>query len=98
MSAMVAQIVRTLQFAAVRALVMSFDLERIMRTAVAAAMGRYFSFGDGHGGTCSSINSRWLVAALGDGPATHKGASDRKIQPVTVKKRAITIFVPLASG
>ena len=56
-SAMRAQIVRTLQFATVRAFVMCFDLERIVRTAIAAAVGRYFSFGDGHGGTCSSINS-----------------------------------------
>jgi hypothetical protein len=54
MAAVRAQIVRTLQFAAVRALVMSFDLERIMRTAVAAAVGRYFPLGDGHGGTFSS--------------------------------------------
>jgi hypothetical protein len=51
-----AQVVRTLQFATVRALVMSFDLERIMRTTVAAAVGRYFSLGDGHLGTCSSNN------------------------------------------
>ena len=53
----VAQIVRTLEFTAVRALVMSFDLERIVCTAIAATVGRYFPLGDGHGGTCSSINS-----------------------------------------
>tara|TARA_Y100001001_G_scaffold33122_1_gene27510 strand:+ start:876 stop:1118 length:243 start_codon:yes stop_codon:yes gene_type:complete len=51
-----AQIVRTLEFTAVRALVMRFNLERIMRTAIAATVGRYFPLGDGHGGTCSSNN------------------------------------------
>ena len=55
-SAMRAQVVRPLEFAAVRALVMSFDLERIMRAAIAATVGRYFPLGDGHGGTCSSNN------------------------------------------
>ena len=51
-----AKVVRTLEFTAVRALVVSFDLERIVRTTVAAAVGRYFPLGDGHGGTCASNN------------------------------------------
>ena len=55
-SAVRAQIVRALEFAAVRALMMGLDLERIMCTAIAAAVGRYFPLGDGHGGTCSSNN------------------------------------------
>ena len=55
-SAMRAQVVRPLEFAAVRALVMSFDLERIVCTAITATVGRYFPLGDGHGGTCSSNN------------------------------------------
>src|SRR5690606_4426851 len=68
-----AEVVRTLQLAAVRAFVECLDLQRIVRTAVAAAMGRYFSLGDSHCGTCSS-KIRVLRAALGEGPATHKCA------------------------
>ena len=52
-----AQIVRTLQLTAVRTLVMSFDLQRIMRTAITTTVGRYFSLGDSHSGTCSSNKS-----------------------------------------
>ncbi len=56
-----AQIVRTLQLTAVGAFVECFDLQRIMRPAIAAAMRRYFSLRDSHCGTCSlkMLNS-WL--------------------------------------
>src|SRR5690606_11261208 len=64
-AAMPAQIVRTLQFAAVRAFVECLDLQRIMRPAIAPAMRRYFSFRDSHSGTCS-LKPVCLTAALGD--------------------------------
>ncbi|PAV93233.1 hypothetical protein WR25_13352 [Diploscapter pachys] len=46
-----AQIVRTLQFAAVRALLERRDAERVVATAHAALRGRGLSLGDGHFGT-----------------------------------------------
>jgi hypothetical protein len=49
-----AQVVRALQFATVRALVESFDLQRIMAAAHAPAGGTGLSFGDSHFGTFSS--------------------------------------------
>jgi len=49
--AMRAQVVRTLQFAAIVAFVEGFDLQRIVRAPIATAMRRYFSFWDSHGGT-----------------------------------------------
>src|SRR5690606_1858843 len=48
-----AQVVRALQLAAIGALVEGFDLQRIMRPAVAPAVRRYFSLRDSHLGTCS---------------------------------------------
>jgi hypothetical protein len=53
MATSVAQIVRTLQFTAVRAFVESFHLQRIMAAAHATAGRAGFSLGDGHFGTCS---------------------------------------------
>jgi hypothetical protein len=47
------QIVRTLEFAAIGAFVKRFDFKRIVRPAVATAMGRYFSLWDSHDGTNS---------------------------------------------
>ncbi|WP_221539150.1 hypothetical protein [Qipengyuania huizhouensis] len=38
------------------------------------------------------------MAALGDGPATHKSAMTANIPTVTVKARAIAIFTRDASG
>jgi hypothetical protein len=52
-AAMRTQVVRALQFTAVAALVEGFDLQGIVRAAVAPAMRRYFSLGDSHCGTCS---------------------------------------------
>jgi len=43
--------VRPLELAAIGAFLESLDGQRIVRAAVAAAVGRYFSFRDGHGGT-----------------------------------------------
>src|SRR5690606_14213032 len=48
-----AQVVRALQFAAIRALVERLDLERVVRTAHAPAGRRSFSLRDSHRGTCS---------------------------------------------
>ena len=53
MVASVAQAMRTLQFAAVRALVEGFNLQRIVATTHPTTGGRCFSLGDGHFGTCS---------------------------------------------
>jgi hypothetical protein len=50
---MATQVMRPLELAAVATLVEGFNLERVVRTAVAPAMRRYFSFWDGHCGTCS---------------------------------------------
>jgi hypothetical protein len=50
-AAMRAQIVRALQLTTIVAFVMRFDLQRIVRTAIATAMRGYFSFGDSHLGT-----------------------------------------------
>jgi hypothetical protein len=57
MAAVAADVVRTLQFATVRAFVECFDLERIVRATHAATGRRYFSLGDSHGGTNSSNNT-----------------------------------------
>ena len=53
MTAVAAHVVRALQFAAIVAFMEGLDLQRIMRAPIAPAMRRYFSLGDGHGGTCS---------------------------------------------
>jgi len=73
-AAMRAQIVRPLELTTVRTLVMSFDLQRIVCAAITTAVGRYFSLGDSHGGTCSSNKSVNLWAALGQGHNAHKSA------------------------
>jgi len=49
-----AKVVRAFQLTAVGAFVECFDLQRIMSPAIAAAVGRYFSLWDSHGGTNSS--------------------------------------------
>jgi hypothetical protein len=49
----IAHMVRTLQFAAVRAFLKGFDLQRIVATTHAALGRRSFSLGDSHLGTCS---------------------------------------------
>jgi len=54
---MTAHIVRTLQLAAIGALVECLDLERIMRPAIAAAMRGNFSLRDCHGCATSSVNA-----------------------------------------
>ena len=53
MAARRAEVVRALQFATVRALVESFDLQRIMAAAHAPAAGGSFSLRDSHFGTYS---------------------------------------------
>jgi hypothetical protein len=50
---MAAQVVRALELTAVATLVEGFDLQGIVRAAVAPAMRRYFSFWDSHCGTYS---------------------------------------------
>ncbi|OJU16886.1 MAG: hypothetical protein BGN95_06370 [Sphingomonas sp. 66-10] len=55
MAACRAQIVRTLQFATVRAFLKRLDRERIVRATHAAAGRRSFSLGDGHRGTLIRI-------------------------------------------
>jgi hypothetical protein len=64
---------RALELTAIAALVEGFDLQRIVRTANAPAMRRYFSFWDSHSGTCSlDLEFENVVAALGQGPAPRK--------------------------
>jgi hypothetical protein len=53
MAASAAQIVRTLQFAAIRAFLKRRDAQRVVATTHVALRGRGFSLGDGHVGTCS---------------------------------------------
>jgi hypothetical protein len=53
MAAGLAQVVRALQLAAVRAFVERFNLERVVRAAHAPAGGTGFSLRDSHLGTCS---------------------------------------------
>jgi hypothetical protein len=67
-----AQIVRALELTTIGAFVECFSLQRIMCAAIATAMGRYFSLGDSHLGTCSSNKSTKSLAALGQGPLPHK--------------------------
>jgi hypothetical protein len=50
---MAAQIVRPLEFAAIRAFLERFDAQRMMAAAHVPPGRRGFSFGDGHLGTCS---------------------------------------------
>ncbi|GBR66506.1 hypothetical protein AA103581_2395 [Gluconobacter wancherniae NBRC 103581] len=50
---MAADVVRTLQLAAVGALCMSFDLKRMMAATHATTGRRGLSLGDGHGGYAS---------------------------------------------
>jgi hypothetical protein len=52
-AASVAEVVRALQFAAVRAFVECFDLQSIVAAAHAPAGRGRFSFRDSHFGTCS---------------------------------------------
>ena len=49
-----AMVVRTLKLAAIVAFVECFNFQRIVRPAIAAAMGRYFSLWDSHGYANSS--------------------------------------------
>jgi hypothetical protein len=53
MAACCTDMVRTLQFATVRAFLIRFGLKRIMATTHAALGRRSFSLGDSHFGTCS---------------------------------------------
>jgi hypothetical protein len=48
-----------------------FDLERVVRAAVAPAMRADFSFWDCHGGTLSLNSCVSLPTALGEGQARH---------------------------
>jgi hypothetical protein len=56
MAASAAQIVRTLQLAAIVAFVECLNLQRIMAAAIAAAMRGYFTFWDSHCRACSLKN------------------------------------------
>jgi hypothetical protein len=62
-AASVAQVVRALQFAAIAALMESFDLQRVMAAAHATAGRRGFSFGDSHFGTCFCKLEYWRKRA-----------------------------------
>jgi hypothetical protein len=53
MAAVAADVMRTLELTAIAAFTEGFDLQRIVRTAVATTMRGYFSLGDSHGGTNS---------------------------------------------
>jgi hypothetical protein len=71
MAAMCAEIMWPFQFATIGAFVECFNLQRIMRAANTPAMGRYFSFGDSHFGTCS-CKFVFVEAALVQSPKMHK--------------------------
>jgi hypothetical protein len=87
MAAMSAEIVRALEFAAVRALVKCISLERVMRAAIAPAMRRNFSLGDSHDGTCSLKTLISLTAALGHAAIPRKHG--REVASNAVKARPI---------
>ena len=71
-AAVTTHVVRALELTTIVAFVEGLDLQRIMCTAIAAAVGRYFSLRDSHCGTCSSNKSVSSWAALGQGSLTHK--------------------------
>jgi hypothetical protein len=68
-----------------------FDLQRIMRAAVAPAMRRYFSFGDSHCGTCSlEFKSEISKTALVQAPCPRKRGGSTASH--AVKARPIATF------
>jgi hypothetical protein len=77
--------VRALQFAAVRAFLKGFDLQRIMATTHAALGRRGFSLGDSHLGTCSISIKSSISAALEHIGDTGKQCQKRR--PNTPKLR-----------
>ena len=83
---------RALQLAAVGAFVEGFDLQRIVRAAIAPAMRRYFSFGDSHCGTCSLNSSNIdFEAALGQALCRCASAPEQPVEHAA-KARAIANF------
>jgi hypothetical protein len=68
-----AQMMRPLELAAIAALVEGFDLQRVVRAAVTAAVRRCFSLGDSHCGTCS-LNSSEILADPGPAPGPREAA------------------------
>src|SRR3546814_20973953 len=86
MAAGSAQIVRALEFAAIRAFLERVRRQRIVRTTHTALRGRGFSLGDGHFGTLCRVNAtgarsaRTRPAATDgpEGPRTDHGQTPRE--------------------
>jgi len=98
MTAMRAQIMRTLQFATIGAFVKRIDRQRIMRATITPAMRRCFSFGDSHCGTCSLKRLCKIAVCqppLSEGSIPRKRGGRR--QRLTAKARPITPFRTVAS-
>jgi len=87
MAASVAHMVRTLQFAAIRAFLKGFDLQRIMATTHAALGRRSFSLGDSHLGTCSISKKSSVSAALRKNVGAGKQSQNRHSNTPVLRMR-----------